>query len=212
MVLFGAMVLFVFALFLACLEVEIEGKEGWAYNLPTWYRTKGLIPKGYGMLMGGKPLTGYHLFMFFLVLTVFHIPFVMGVELTFAAELYALSIFFAIAVLWDYLWFVLNPNYGVKKFTPEFVWWHAKSKWFKLGKFNFPFDYVVGWSISIVLNVIANIMVGYYGGIIVHLYRLWLFLVLTVVVILCAPFYHKWYHKMRKHDDRDKVDFGTDKK
>lgn len=41
-----------FALVLACLEIEIEGKDGWAKNLPTWRRK--------AVVCGNRPWTGYH--------------------------------------------------------------------------------------------------------------------------------------------------------
>jgi len=59
---------FFLAAVFAAIEIEIEGKHGWAEKTSTWFRTQGVPAKLYGLLMGGKPLTGYHMFMFFLPL------------------------------------------------------------------------------------------------------------------------------------------------
>ena len=34
----GTLLLFAYALLFALVEIEIEGKDGWAINLPTWFR------------------------------------------------------------------------------------------------------------------------------------------------------------------------------
>ena len=118
---------FVVALLFAAVEVESEGKRGWAENMPTWYRTSGPAARMYGRLMGGKPLTGYHLFMFFLPLFAMHSAFVSGARWSLASELEQLALYFVWAPMWDYLWFVLNPAYGAGGFKRHRVWWHAKS-------------------------------------------------------------------------------------
>jgi hypothetical protein len=68
-----------FATVVACIEIESEGRFGWAEKAPTWFRTTGIVAKLYGMLMGKKPLTGYHSFMFFFPVLLFHAHFFMGV-------------------------------------------------------------------------------------------------------------------------------------
>ncbi len=45
-----------FAVIVACIEIESEGRYGWAQKMPTWYRTTGFWGRVYGMVMGGKPL------------------------------------------------------------------------------------------------------------------------------------------------------------
>ena len=118
---------FLFAFLLAALEVEAEGRFGWAQKMPTWYRTRGPSGRFYGLMMGGKPLTGYHLFMFFLPLVAVHTGFFQGVRWSVASELIALARYFALAVLWDYLWFILNPHYGFSRFRQENVWCMPKA-------------------------------------------------------------------------------------
>jgi hypothetical protein len=108
--------LFGYALLFAAVEIEIEGPHGWAERLPTWFRVTPLYARVYGFAMRSKPLTGYHLVMFFLPLWSFHIGFVGGVPWTWAAEATTLSAYGVWLVIWDFLWFVLNPRFGWKRF------------------------------------------------------------------------------------------------
>ncbi len=73
--------------------------------------------------MGHRPLTGYHVFAFTIPLLIVHIPFVFGLDWSLSAELSQLAIYFALAVIWDYMWFVMNPAYTVANFRRENVWW-----------------------------------------------------------------------------------------
>ena len=68
--------LFVLAFFLALLEVQIEGRHGWAKKLPTWRPHAGKwYARLYAKIMGGKELTGYHAAIFGFVLALLHFPF-----------------------------------------------------------------------------------------------------------------------------------------
>jgi len=184
---------FVFAAIIAALEIESEGKYGWAEKMPTWHRTKGPIARLYGKLMNGKPLTGYHTFMFFFPIMLFHAGFFMGVSWTPTAEFKAWTMYFSWCVLWDYLWFVLNPHYGAARFKKENVWWHAKSPWV----FGFfPIDYAVGIAGSIGFAYAASALTE-------HLIMLGIWLILTFAsIVFLAPLYRRWYHAMRAGDDK----------
>ena len=201
---------FFLAMVFAAIEIEVEGKHGWAEKTSTWFRTEGMIAKAYGFFMGGKPLTGYHLFMFFLPLLVFHAHFVMGVHWSLVRELLVLALYFAWMPVWDYLWFALNPYYGVKKFKKEHVWWHARSHW--LFKFT-PLDYVFGWIISVLLAAIASRLAENKDILWQHLDLLvWFFIFTTLTILFIAPLYRKWHWHMRQHDDRNKSGiFHTEK-
>lgn len=184
-----------FAAVIACVEIEAEGKRGWAEKMPTWYRTTGFWAALYGKLLGGKPLTGYHLFMFFFPILLFHAHFLMGVPWSGKGELVAWALYFAWCPLWDYYWFVLNPHYE-GKFRKTDVWWHAKSRWiFGL----FPADYLAGALVSLGFAALA-------GAFAAHLALLLCFGVCTCLLHLAAPAYHRWYCRMRLRDDRDKAD------
>ena len=65
--------LFVLSTVLALLEIQIEGNSGWAQRMPCWRPSEGsLIAKVYMKVMGGKPLTGYHLAFDALIILVLH--------------------------------------------------------------------------------------------------------------------------------------------
>lgn len=191
-----------FAVVIACIEIESEGKHGWAEKMPTWYRTSGFWAALYGRLMGGKPLTGYHSFMFFFPMLLFHAHFFMGVSWSGAGELKAWAMYFAWCPLWDYDWFVLNPHYK-GKFTKRHVWWHAGSPWI-FGRF--PADYAVAAAISIGLAAGASLAGTSWSALADHLALLVGFGIATIALHLLAPSYHHWYLRMRLRDDRDKAD------
>lgn len=131
--------LFFIILALAALEVQIEGKYGWTKNLPTW-RIKSKL---FGFFMGGKELTGYLFYMLVLLLLFFHLPFLGGVPWTLAAEVEIVFLFLLFSVFWDFLWFVLNPYYGMSRFKKSFVYWHHH--WI----LGIPLDYPRGIIISL---------------------------------------------------------------
>lgn len=61
-----------------------------------------------------------------------------------------LSFFILFWILEDWLWFVLNPAYGIRKFRKEHVWWHAKDWWWIM-----PRDYWIFLPVGIWLLVIS---------------------------------------------------------
>jgi hypothetical protein len=130
-VLLRALFQFLVALLLALLEIQIEGRHGWAEKLPTWRWG----PEGWLKLTNGKPLTGYHASLIPLLLLLFHWPVFHAPS--WKAEARTLSVFFQTAFEWDLLWFLLNPAYGWSGFKPGKVWWFRR--W--LGPF--PADYYV---------------------------------------------------------------------
>jgi len=197
---FTSLFWFFVAMVFAAVEIEVEGKHGWAEKTSTWFRTQGIAAKLYGFVMGGKPLTGYHLLMFFLPILVFHFHFVMGVEWSVTREFLVLGMYFAWMTTWDYLWFVLNPYYGVRRFKKENVWWYSKSHWlFSVT----PFDYLFGWGISILFGVAAFLVTDSTEVFLRHILFLGWFLIFTVLtILLIAPLYKRWHAQMRRHDDR----------
>ena len=100
--------------------------------------------------MGHRPLTGYHVFAFAIPLLILHLPFTMGVDWTLAGELTTLATYFVLAVVWDYLWFVLNPAYTVRRFERGRVWWFSVP-WI----WRFPLDYYLGVLLSVALAALA---------------------------------------------------------
>jgi hypothetical protein len=110
----------------ALLEIQIEGEAGWAAALPTWR----LDNRWTRLVMGSRALTGYHLYVHLFILVVLHLPFTLSIApFTLAAELRILAFLALFWIVEDFLWFVLNPRYGVSGFTRERAWWHAPSWW-----------------------------------------------------------------------------------
>lgn len=174
--------LFVLAVVLAILEIQIEGAHGWAQNLPTWRPTNIKFRKIYQKIMSGKEPTGYHLIMFTFVLLILHLPYVFGLELTLFNWLKTISFFFMFIVLWDFLWFVLNPHYPLKHFTKEHIWWHKK--WWGW----LPTDYYFGIIISFLVLIPITLDPGRRAIFDWWIINLILFIIETLVVIGFAFF------------------------
>lgn len=140
---FDVLGIFIFCVILAFLEIQIEGKEGWAARLPAWKPSHHVwYARFYRSVMSGKDLDGYHIAVSALVAIFIHYPYFVGRAWSLDAELTTISLFLLIAVIWDFLWFVLNPHYGLRRFRSVHIWWHKK--WFLL----MPVDYYVGFVAS----------------------------------------------------------------
>jgi hypothetical protein len=152
----AAPLLCVLALVLALVEIEIEGPYGWAEKLPTPYRVSGPLARLFGLVLAGKPLTGYNLLMFAATLVFFHLPFAFGAPWTAARELALLAAWVSWSAIWDFLWFLLNPAYGWRRFRPGNVWWHGRWLW------RLPLDYWMAIVASLALALAAQLVQG--GG------------------------------------------------
>ncbi len=134
--------IFLFCLVLAAFEVQIEGKYGWAAKLPTWRPSPDKwSAKIFRMIMSGKDLTGYHLLVYSLVLVFLHYPYFVGQNWNWSVELRTLSFLFLISITWDFLWFVLNPHYGLRRFKSKHIWWHKK--WFLFMPNGYYFSLII---------------------------------------------------------------------
>lgn len=176
--------IFILATVLAILEIQIEGEHGWAKNLPTWRPSKDTwYAKLYAKIMSGRELTGYHLTMFAFVLIIFHLPYVFGLSFSLEHWLKTLSFFFMFIVLWDFLWFVLNPFHPLKNFKAEHIWWHKK--WF----LGLPTDYYGGVIVS-GLVLLPLLFSGIPSSELLSwwIFNLGLFIVQTLLTILFSYF------------------------
>ncbi|MFH1536873.1 MAG: hypothetical protein ABID45_02730 [Patescibacteria group bacterium] len=131
----------------AKIEIEIEGKFGWAEKLPTWKTSPDhWFSKNF---LNSRPLTGYHvwivLFMFFMIHFIY-----LFVGFTLILELKLLSFFILFWMFEDFLWFLLNPNYGLANFKPEKIWWHKKHWWLIA-----PRDYFIFIPLGIILYILS---------------------------------------------------------
>jgi hypothetical protein len=113
----------VMAVILALWEIQIEGKDGWAAKSPGWRIEKGWVVK----VTGGRPLTGYHVFMTLFIIGLLHLTFFF-VPWSWQMEILLIGFYLGMLLLEDFFWFVLNPYYGINNFRKGKIWWH-KSWW-----------------------------------------------------------------------------------
>ena len=99
----------IFALLYALLEIEIEGPNGWAKNLPT--------PK---ILFH---FTQYHVIMNLIVILIFFRIYYNNKN-DFTKTIFIITLWF---MLEDTYWFIYNSKYTLKKYNKKFVKWH---KWY----------------------------------------------------------------------------------
>jgi membrane protease YdiL (CAAX protease family) len=93
---------------------------------------------------------------------------------------------------WDFLWFVLNPHFKLKKFHREKIWWHEKIIWiFGL----MPWDYFLALNLSIGLIFIFNPLNQTFSE---QLTYPGVQLFLTLLTIIFSPLYHRLYWRLRK--------------
>lgn len=121
------------ALFFAQTEIQIEGANGWAANLPTWRIEKHLL---LDIFWGGRAMTGYHAWIFSFMFLAFHLPHLIAGRFSWRIEARCLSALMLFWIAEDFLWFMLNPAFGLEHFMPQFVPWH---KHWLLGV---PIDYL----------------------------------------------------------------------
>lgn len=122
-------------LFFAQVEIQIEGADGWAAKLPTWRIEHHWL---LDIFWGGRAMTGYHAWVFPFVALFFHFPLVFTGHWTARLECRALGCIMLFWIVEDFLWFVLNPAYGLARFNPAGVAWHKH--WLGAA----PVDYWVG--------------------------------------------------------------------
>lgn len=129
----------------AKMEIEIEGRHGWAAKLPTWRIKKHIL---LDIFMGGRPLTGYHAWAFAFVFGVFHLPFFWAGAWSWRGECHVEAATLVFWVIEDFLWFVLNPHYGWSRYHRKEIWWH---KHWLLG---LPVDYWVMSCLGLLLFMV----------------------------------------------------------
>ena len=128
--------------FFAQVEIQIEGSAGWAAALPTWrIESHWLLD----IFWGGRPMTGYHAWVFPFIAMVFHLPVFLYGRWSWRAEARIVAMIMFFWVLEDALWFVLNPAFGWTKFSAGNIPWH-KHWWLGL-----PVDYWISTTLAIVL-------------------------------------------------------------
>jgi hypothetical protein len=134
----------IFAIIFSLLEIQVEGKAGWARHLPTFR-----INVFFNKLLGGKPLTGYHIYMIILFIAIFH-AMLHEDMLCWNKEFQIFGLLSWFFVLEDVLWFILNPHYTLKKFKKEYIEWHKR--WV----FKLPATYWWGMIIGTALLILGR--------------------------------------------------------
>ncbi len=116
-------------------EAYIEGKYPWAGAQVGW-NVK---------LTDRVTVTAYHFWIYVMLAFFLSLPLVVNgwsIEL-FGVILSAFAIGFIIE---DFVWFLVNPFYSLRKFNEKDVYWYP---WIGFGKFKIPLFYVVGVIVSI---------------------------------------------------------------
>lgn len=129
-------------LFFAQTEIQIEGSAGWAANLPTWRIEKHWL---LDIFWGGRAMTGYHAWVFPFITLFFHFPFFFMQQWSWRLQARAAASIMLFWITEDFLWFVMNPAFGLARFNPVDVPWH---KHWLLGA---PVDYWMFSTIALVL-------------------------------------------------------------
>lgn len=134
----------ILAIFHSLLEIQVEGgKSGWARHLPT-FRINNFLIK----LIIGKELTGYHVFMLGMFITIFHGIFLFE-QWTIKTELQVWGWYSIYFVVEDFLWFIFNKHYRLKNFRKGRISWHKR--WF----LGLPVSYWIGILGGILLLIIG---------------------------------------------------------
>ena len=113
-------------------EVHIEGDAGWASNLPTWRIENHWL---LDLFWGGRAMTGYHAYVFSFIAIFFHFPIFFLAHWSWLMEARIMASIMLFWIVEDYLWFVINPAFGWRRFRPEFAVWH------RYWVFGAPVDY-----------------------------------------------------------------------
>lgn len=141
--------LLISAALFALLEIQIEGKYGWAEKLPTWR-----IPVNPKLLIQpfmdpNQPQTGYHTFLWAFLLLILHFPFFFT-KWTPRYEFIVFAFYILITTLEDFFWFLFNPAFGLKKFKKQYIKW--QTYWFA----GLPIRYWIYFPIGIIFYLIGT--------------------------------------------------------
>ncbi len=127
--------------FFANVEIQIEGASGWAANLPTWRIENSWL----NVFWGDKTITGYHVWVFSFMALMFHLPLLMTGSFSLRLEARILGCILVFWIVEDFLWFALNPAFGLQRFNPQDVPWHRH--WF----LGIPLDYFLSLAAGFLL-------------------------------------------------------------
>lgn len=109
------------AYFFAQAEIHIEGDAGWAANLPTWRVEEHWL---LDIFFGGRAMTGYHAWVFPFIALFFHFPLFFMAQWSWQLEARVVASIMLFWIVEDFLWFIINPAFGWKRFDRKCVSWH----------------------------------------------------------------------------------------
>lgn len=135
---------------MALLEIQIEGSNGWASHLPTWRINVHLPLVGMWWGYQGKPLTGYHLYLWLFSFLLTHASFLFS-KWSLKKELYVLSFYVIFTTLEGLLWFILNPAFGWNSFREANLPWYQE-QWI----LGLPGEYWIRFAAGAMLYWLAN--------------------------------------------------------
>ena len=143
----------VLAFLFANLEIQIEGGGGWAANLPTWRIEHHWL---LDLFLGGRAMTGYHAWVFSFVFLVFHFPMVTQWRFSMRDECQALAYLMVFWIVEDFLWFVLNPAFGIERFNPQDASWHKHWLW------HAPLEYWIFLPVAVLIFGFSSTRIPYF--------------------------------------------------
>lgn len=111
----------ILAYFFAKVEIHIEGDAGWAANLPTWRIEQHWL---LDLFWGGRAMTGYHAWVFSFIALLFHFPIFLMAQWSWSIEMRVIASIMLFWIVEDFLWFIINPAFGWKRFDAANVPWH----------------------------------------------------------------------------------------
>ena len=117
-------------------ESSSEGVRSWAKGKTGWK-------------IGRQPwvLTQYHFFLFWVTF-----PLLLSIPLVldYSAELLRTIAFAYITgvIIQDFSWFIFNKRWGLRRFNPKYVDWHA---WIRVGPVDIPALYIIGAVVALII-------------------------------------------------------------
>lgn len=157
----------IFAVLYSILEIEIEGKSGWAENLPTQY-------SGIGRF------TYYHIILNIIIILVITYSTLLLKNTNLWIVLFYIIIWFLVK---DFSWFVLNPYYTLDKYSRENIWWYSDEEWILKNPIH---NWIGIIFLLLILIITQNIKL---------LNSLIVTIIMVLIVILISEEYHRWYIK-----------------
>lgn len=174
-VLFDTMIVCVTAVLYSCMEIETEGAYGWAKHLPT---TKNIF----------QSFSLYHLYMLAFLIAMFLGWFLSRFLSGWVSGWSSVFQFGFYLILWllieDFVWFVLNPHFTLKRYTKKDIGWHTT--W--VGPT--PVHNITGILALVVLCLLEGSNMLWVGLLVASS--------VVLLIVALAPMYHRWYIETHK--------------